>query len=292
MFINALLKLSRILRDSMTRDRIKRKRRNEWIKRHGITGLFKSGVSLYFYDDAQSRISIEAPIQYVDLLYRITVMVGKECGITVTTKHKTIKHPLTLTSIQQGLDTLKGAVFTKTKVIVTDANKDAIAQDFFGYSDKKLAVPTQHGGDDAPVTHDSVNGFNTLSVLAGVTKQYGDIADEVVTQLNGFEGNPSSIYYKNRNLYNKCVKYMEQVVKHFNILINAMSHDINVLLKLDNGLLAMTRERDRVEQTGGTWEGPDVRTSGSLNKAPVTKGQHTEAHPEKGGKKRFFKNKK
>jgi hypothetical protein len=175
---------------------------------------------------------------------------------------------------------LKRAVFTKTKVVVTDTNKDILARDFFGYSDTKINVNVKHG-DEAPVIHDSDNAYNSLDILINVTKQYADISAEVLEQLQKLEGNPSSVFYKNRNLYNESVKNMKVVVNYFNKFITAIGHDMNTIIKLDNGLLAMTRERDSVEQSGGKWTGADIRTSQSTATADNTTGTHTKMQTDK-----------
>lgn len=40
-----------------------------------------------------------------------------------------------------------------------------------------------------------------------------------------------------------------------------MTHDLNTVMKLDNGILEMSRNRDRIEQTGGQWTGPTSNPS-------------------------------
>lgn len=279
-FINLLIQLSHSLKESYTKNKMKRKAMMEWIKANGISGLFKSGISLYFYNPKISKIDITDPCKYVDMLYRMTVMIGEQCGIKVTTKHKTIKDAIHFNSIEQGMGILKRAMFTKTKVVVTDTNKDILARDFFGYSDTKINVNVKHG-DEAPVIHDSDNAYNSLDILINVTKQYADISAEVLEQLQKLEGNPSSVFYKNRNLYNESVKNMKVVVNYFNKFITAIGHDMNTIIKLDNGLLAMTRERDSVEQSGGKWTGADIRTSRSTATADNTTGTHTKMQTDK-----------
>ncbi len=279
-FINALIKLSHSLKESYTKNRMKRKARMDWIKKNGISGLFKSGIRLYFYNPDTSRVDIDQPCKYVDMLYRMSVMIGTQCGIKVTTKHKTIKNPIKFNSIEQGIGILKRAMFTTTKVVVTDSNKDVIARDFFGYSDTKINVNVKHG-DEAPTIHDSDNAFNSLDILINVTKQYADISMEVLEQLEKLEGNPSSVFYKNRTVYNDSVKNMKIIVNYFNKFITAIGHDMNVMLKLDNGLLAMTRQRDTLEQSGGNWEGPDVRTTKSTATSDNTTGNHTKLQNDK-----------
>ena len=58
---------------------------------------------------------------------------------------------------------------------------------------------------------------------------------------------------------------MDLIVGKYNQFIKSMAHDLKVILSLDNGILKMTRERDATEQSGGKWEGPDVRASNTQN---------------------------
>ena len=278
-FISMLMKLGHSLKESYTKSKMKRKARHEWIKANGIAGLFKSGIHLYFYNPKISKVDVTDPCRYVDLLYRMSVMIGKQCGITVTTKHKTIKDPIQFSSIDQAVGILKNAMFTKTKVVVTDSNRDVIARDFFGYNPTKINVDVQHGVD-APTINDSDNAYNSLDILINVTQQYAEISKEVLEQLDKLEGDSTSVFYKNRSLYNSSVKNMKLVVNYFNKFITAIGHDMNTMLKLDQGLMEMTRQRDTVEQTGGKWEGPDVRTTQGTA-IYNSQGQHTKVNNNK-----------
>lgn len=264
--INGLLRLSSVIRDSVAKSKVKNHRKYEWIKKHGIGELFKSGISLYFYSDKNSNMDFNTPAQYVDMMYRLTKMIGESCGIKLTAaaNHRTISNPIMFKNIDEGLRKLNGAILTPTKVVVTDNNRDALAREFFGYSNEKIPVNVSHG-ENGPVVRDSNNIYNKMEILSLTTKQYCDVAAAVLEQLKRFEGDVNSIYYKNRKAYNYAVEGMKTVVNRYNQFIKAMAHDLKVMLTLDNGLLKMTRERDATEQTGGKWEGADVRVSPKPN---------------------------
>ena len=244
---------------------MKNYRKKEWIRKNGITGLFKSGIHLYFYSDKLSSYDTETPARYVDLLYRLSKQVGENCGIRLTAaaQHKTISNPIDFGSISEGLNKLKNVILTKTKVVVTKQNEAMLAREFFGYSDEKMNVAVTHG-NDKPV-HDSNNIYNRLEILAILTKEYSKISQEILDQLMKFEGDANSIYYKNRSMFNKARDAMDLIVGKYNQFIKSMAHDLKVILSLDNGILKMTRERDATEQSGGKWEGPDVRASNTQN---------------------------
>lgn len=259
--IAGLAKMSSIARDSMRRSNLKRARRKEWIQKHGIAELFKGGISLYLYNDRTNSMDFNTPCRYVDFLYRLTKAIGETCGIQLTqaAKHKSVPDPIKFTSVKEGMYKLSQVVFTKTKVVVTDANKTALQNEFFGYNDNKLNVAVTHGTDQ--VVRDSANIYNRLDAMILIIKQYAEISKAVLDQLSKLEGDVNSVYYKNRPVYNKAKDNMTEVIKKYNQFISATSHDLNQIMKLDNGLLKMTRERDMTEQGGGKWEGPDIRVN-------------------------------
>ena len=263
--VNGVIKMGSIIKDAIVSNKMKNYRKKEWIRKNGITGLFKSGIHLYFYSDKLSSYDTETPARYVDLLYRLSKQVGENCGIRLTAaaQHKTISNPIEFGSISEGLNKLKNVILTKTKVVVTKQNEAMLAREFFGYSDEKMNVAVTHG-NDKPV-HDSNNIYNRLEILAILTKEYSKISQEILDQLMKFEGDANSIYYKNRSMFNKARDAMDLIVGKYNQFIKSMAHDLKVILSLDNGILKMTRERDATEQSGGKWEGPDVRASNTQN---------------------------
>lgn len=259
--LNGLVKMSEVARDSMRRTKLKNYRRKQWIKNHGIGDLFKSGINLYLYDDNTSKMDLDTPARYVDFLYRLTRAIGESCGIKLTkeAQHRTIRNPITFKNVNEGMYKLDKVLFNKTKVVVTNNNKEILAREFFGYSDEKINVAVTHGTDQ--VVNDSSNIYNKLNALILITKEYAKISEAVLTELAKLEGDVNSVYYKNRPVYNKAKDNMSIVIKKYNQFINAMAHDLNTIIKLDNGLLKMTRERDIAEQNGGSWDGPDVRVN-------------------------------
>lgn len=271
--INGLIRMGTAIRDSVVKGKLKNYRKWEWIKKNGITGLFANGIHLYLYSDQSSKYDTDTPARYVDLLYRLTKQIGENCGIRLTdaAKHKTISNPIQFNTISEGLNKLKKVVLTKTKVVVNENNKDMLAREFFGYSSEKLNVAVTHGNSETAV-RDSNNIYSRLDVLMLLTKEYSKISMEVLNHLKGFEGDSNSIYYKNRKMFNLALDGMKLIVEKYNQFIKAMASDLNTIIKLDNGLLAMTRMRDSTEQSGGKWEGEDIRTqNGVLSKGAPDK---------------------
>lgn len=247
--INGLLRLGSVIRDSVVKNKLKNHRKMEWLKKHGIGDLFKNGVHLYFYNDRNSNYDLNEPVRYVDLLYRMTKMIGKNCGIQLgeANARKPVKDTVKFKDIPDGLGILKGIVLTKTKVVVTEQNKDLLTQQFFGYSDTKIDVAVSRNG--GPSVNDSANIYNRIDVMSAVTKEYCQISIEMLEKLRDLEGQSNSIYYKNRSLYNSSVSAMKEIVGRYNQFIKCLAHDLKVMLTLDNGLLEQTRHRDETEQS-------------------------------------------
>lgn len=265
--INTLIRLSHIIRDTISSMNIKMRRKTDWIKNHGIKDLFASGISLYFYSDNNSMIDLDEPVRYVDLLYRLTKTIGENCGFRLNNnaQHKTISKPIKFKTIKEGLNILNGTIMTKTKVVVNGNNQKILEREFFGYSDTKIPVKTYYDNSDKGINN-SDNIYNRFETLILTTKKYAEVSKEILDALEKAQGDLDGVYYKNRKLYNESYSAMEKIVGFYNKIVSALSHDMNVILKLNTGLLEMTRQRDKVEQNGGEWTGADIRTDNSMSK--------------------------
>lgn len=262
--LKGLSSLTANIRESSERSRINRHARLEWIKKNGITGLFKSGKYFYFYNDTDAAFNMVIPVQYVDLLYRLSVDIGKKCGVTVTEQgyHGTIKNPIKYGSIEDGMAKIRSLNMTKTKVIVTDKNKDALINEFFGYSDKKINVKVWNEEANRAI-YESNNVYNKLMCFAVITAKYSQVTDQILEVMQGLQGNMNSIYYKDRNAYNKYVGYMETIVKTYMSITKAATSDLTEMLSLDKeGVKDVTASRDAGNKLPEGAE--DRRTSGAL----------------------------
>ena len=264
--VNGLLSAINTAKDASEASRIKRQRKLDWIKKNGITGLFKSGVSFYFYDGTTSTFDMTRPIQYVDMLYRLSVAIGKQCGVQPTQQgyHGTIKNPIKFSTIGDGMSMIKTLQMTKTKIIVTDENKDALTNEFFGYNDKKINVKVWNAEANKAI-YESNNIYNKLQLFGVITNQYLDVTLAILQVLEKMQGDMNSIYYKNRNLYNDAVNNMNIIVTTYRKLINATVSDLAEMQKFDKSVLDATHAQDVAVQTGQKYEGETRRTTGSMD---------------------------
>ena len=261
--INGILRLGNIIRDSATRSKYGIYQMHQWIKKHGISELFAGGISLYFYNDKISRYDFETPEKYIDMLYNLTRMIAKETGIHLTQEAKRagVKDPIRFGNVVEGMDKLRQVTLIKTKVVVTDNNKDMLAREFFGYSPEKLKVQVKTEEGDI---NQSYNIYNRLSLMQTITADYMKISLAVLEALDRMEGDTNTIFYKDRNKYNKAVKNMKIIVQRYNEYIRCMAYDTNQILKLNNGLKDITQKHDTADAKGEKYEGKDIRTKNEL----------------------------
>ena len=260
-FVELMFKMAKSFRDASNQSREAFKSKSQWIKDHGISGIFARGISLYLYDDRTSTINTNEIIRYVDMLYRLTKAVAGTVGLRFTDKanRTPISNPLQFNSIDTGLDILRNVVLTKTKVIVTKENEAALAKEFFGYTDAKLNVK-----DSSGVRSKSANIYNRMAAIAQITGEYAEITRGVVDAVAQLEGDVSSVYYKNRKAYTKAVSVLQEITALYNRIAAAISHDMNAIMKLDKGILAITNEHDKATASGKSWDGLDIRSTGGL----------------------------
>ena len=273
--VNGLLAATNAARNASEANRIKRKRKMDWIKKHGIGAIFAGGVSFYFYDDNTGTFDMTRPCQYVDMLYRLSINIGKKCGIQPKPEayHGTIKNPIKFTTIGDGMAKIKTLQVTKTKVVVNDNNKEALANEFFGYNEHKINVKVWNEEANKAI-YQSNNVYTKLEMFSLITNQYLNITLGIMEVLEKMQGDMNSIYYKNRNLYNDATNNMQIIATTYRKLINACVSDLAQMNKFDKSILASTRERDTAEQTGQKWEGEEHRTSGSMVKTNKNENQY------------------
>ena len=225
--------------------KVKQIRIREFIKTNGILGIFKAGVSLYFYDPkTPGDISI-APFQYIELMNNVAVDILKEHGLT--TGLDKIDLGLSTMSIRysnakQGLAILSGVVLTKTKIVVDDHNKKALEELFFGFNQNNRV------NINSPDKYDKImrsgNIYNKLNNLLNWSDLSCKKIAKSIQAVQNLQNDTNSIYYTDRDKFNSCIEKLKQVEKCFNRFLNAMVSDINTVMKLNNGILEATNAKD------------------------------------------------
>ena len=233
------LQLIRKIKTFVRRVRVKQNVRNEWIKEHGIKGLFESGISMYFYNDKLHGFVSTEPMRYLELMYDITREIGKRIGIPdtgriVNSNYKYEK--IRFNSISQGLSLISGVVLTKSKIIINEKNEAELAEIFFGYT------PNKFKGNEK-----SNNVYNILDSMADMIESFTKITEGFIKKAQNLESDPHSIYYKNRKEYDKAIDSFKIVMKGFSRFSKALAHDMSVIMRLNNGILEETNKRDSID---------------------------------------------
>ena len=227
----------------------KSNRTNDWIKKHGIFGLFEHGVYLYLYDDKNTSINVVKMIlEYLDMLEAASQTICKEYRLntSIFTDHindalhqfnngKLMFKRVQYSNVNTAISRINNIRMEKTKIVVTNANKDALEAMFFHYSPSKNADSK------------SLNLYNNLIVMLDIVSKSASECNKFLSALDNMERDTNSIYYKDRNRYNAVVKSMKQVVDGYNRLIKVITSDSNQYINVNSGLLQKTHDRDDVD---------------------------------------------
>ena len=258
--IKFLMNLARRIREYMTRSRIKRDKIKRWVKNHGVKAVFEPGYSFYFYDDKTGKFNTNDALRYCDLLFKLTKQIADRCGLSLNFNNPVrINNPIGYGSIERGIELINGVVMSKTKVVITDKNESYFRHVLFGYSDTKIPMiktENDENGDEVnKLENESFNIYNSFSAILSIISQCSKLTNEVVIAMANLEGDPNSVYRSNYSEYRKMVKNISIVVKGYNTIIKALNADLNTMLKIDNGVLEMTKAHDEADRNGQHWDG-------------------------------------
>ena len=267
--IRGIRGIIKFIRDLITKIKVfitKRVKRNkqykDWIKKHGIAGLFSKGFSLYFYNDKTNNVEISDAFAYMHLCLNLTAEVARTCGINPPQVEKGKangkdssfaqvfnKKAITYASLENGIDKLNAVVFTKSKIIVTKDNQEMLADIFFGYSDDKIttgvAVPDVNFNIHSDIKMKSVNIFNALTYILEWAGSMMTSTEKWMNDLQKISSNKNSIYYTDPQKFRDCLNAMKQIIKGYSRLIKCLTHDTSACMKLDNELIKAVNDIDR-----------------------------------------------
>lgn len=213
-----------------------------WIKKHGISALFKDGIWLYTWSDqGDHRDNLRASLQYIDLMSRVlqTIrdsMYNKKEQLPI--QSAVIKDlvagmefkPIKYKNIEDGVNVLRNVVFSKEKVIVTESNQADLEELFFG-----ITAGTK-----------SNNIYNWLEMLGKSYDNLGKNCEQVLEQLKDLEGNYDSVYGKNPKLYVMLISSTKSISKELTKFSKIISHDVSKVMELNSGLYELMKEHDDI----------------------------------------------
>lgn len=279
-FIKFLRKLGKLIREHLARSRAKRNKIKAYISKYGIGAIFQKGYSFYTYNDHTGRFTLEDMIKTSDLLYRTTMIIAHNCGLRINAQSPLAADsyglkPLPVNSAEQGEKFINGMLLTKSRLNIVDNNEEYIINTLFGFSNgDKLNRYTKNvdANGNEVINHEKLsnNFYNAALVTLDHITIAAQYAGEVAKEIENLEGVPDSIYRRNYETWKKSVDQMKSVMKGFQRIINAMNHDINTMLKIDEYVIQLTNEHDAAQQSGQSYNGETRYANNAMNQSQQT----------------------
>ena len=238
-----VIQIVKSIKQSMRALTVKRRNIADFIQKNGIKGLFAKGVSLYFFDIKNPGSIDEAPLQYCDLLYRLTTAIAKEVNYNMEPINSGNIQRIQFKNIEQGLNIIKGITLTKTKIIVNDENEDQIAKIFFGYTKEKAGV-VKEKENSFEVQHKSINIYNAYETISNFLEYCSKGSTKFVEYMEKLDSDVNSVKYKDKNKYNQVLESMKVVNKGYDIFLKALTHDMKVVMNMFNQMANETQAKD------------------------------------------------
>ena len=233
--IQFIRKLGQNLKMTIRRITTRMKRIHQFIKANGISGIFAKGVYLYFYNDKNCTY-MNSALQYIDMCDRLTGIIANNVNMRGSWHSSNILpngvNPITFGNFDKGLDMLRGVVLTKTKVIVTQDNQGKLAELFFGYTGTPANL----------ATGESNNIFYKIKTISDATQAYLDKTEKFMGELQSAHDDPANAGRIEQ--YNQAIKSMTIIKNSIQKFIKALVHDNNEAIKLNNGILEETKQKD------------------------------------------------
>lgn len=232
-----VIQIVKSIKQSMRALTVKRRNIADFIQKNGIKGLFAKGVSLYFFDIKNPSSIDEAPLQYCDLLYRLTTVIAKEVNYNMEPINSGNIQRIQFKNIEQGLNIIKGITLTKTKIIVNDENEDQIAKIFFGYTKEKAGV-VKEKENSFEVQHKSINIYNAYETISNFLEYCSKGSTKFVEYMEKLDSDVNSVKY------NQVLESMKVVNKGYDIFLKALTHDMKVVMNMFNQMANETQAKD------------------------------------------------
>ena len=237
--------------------RLKNKKKWAWIKKHGITALFKNGVSLFFWNDQTNKYEVSDALAYLKMFWDTCSMICEKANIkeNVPEEKFEIKQMIDLLSkdvefkqmriksLGDAIQKINGTSLSKSKMLVNDNNQNELAELFFGYTNEKYELMEREGENSKNIDI-SKNIYNKMNILLDAFAKCSEYVGVVIERLAELEGKPNTIYQNNPKLYNECVTAAGAVTKGLNRFNSAISYDLSEIMKIDNGLNELVSKAD------------------------------------------------
>lgn len=229
-----------------------------WIKAHGIKGLFAEGLNLYFFDEKNTCVDMTNIGSYLQLCIDLTKAISDNCNVDLPVQQIDLIHELgdfrrvKYKSIEEGVNYLKSILIAKSKLIVNDQNEEVLTALFFGISVDKYTVMVNNANGGQFKYRASANILKQYELASTVTSNVVSFVEKALEELENLEKHPTSVYYTDKtDVYEPCVKYMRVVVKYTQKIVAGLVSDIQEVMSMNNGMMERTKMADTyLSQTG------------------------------------------
>ena len=249
--INLFAKLINTLKAWLKKSAYKRDRLRQWIDKHGIVGLFSSPISMYIWNDHTNDVDFDDIVYDINLLTYLT----RYCGETAKLDDKYMdwfnqfprnwlpfgmapnhKNGFPNTP-EDAWDKIRGIESIKTRIVVNENNENLLREIFFGKTDKTSFVKFNPNSGSDDTIYKSNNIYNRMEYILDACKFYANEAGKVMDGYHKIEGDQNSIFYTDHNLYSQNYKYLKGITKNFSTIAHWLSHDMKVVMYLNDGVL-------------------------------------------------------
>lgn len=227
----------------------------DWIKAHGIKGLFADGIKLYFFDEKNTQVDFPNIASYMRICIDLTTAICDNCNVRVAGGEPNLEQSfgsykkLTFRSIEEGINQLKGILVAKSKIVVTDENEETMEALFFGVSVNRIRVSNPVAGTSRTVSNNILEQYNLAMSAASMVLKF---VESAMTELENLEKKPTSVYYTDKSaVYDPCAKYMRIVVKYIQKMVNGLTADTEEIMKINNGMIERTKQADELRDRTG-----------------------------------------
>ena len=210
-----------------------------FLKRYSLSGIFKDGIKMYFYDLDNPAEVDDAINKWMALVCDVDEAACKQVGVKVNlmaNKNQVARSPRLMINgnVEKGINLLNQVQLTRTKSLFPEdkQKQEVIADCLFGYTKEKGANGR------------SVNVMNTLEFVATNWTFVLKAADELAARLDDMIGDQNSPYYRKRVKYDQSVQALQVVLKTCKAVINGISADIATISKLNTALMEAAQKQD------------------------------------------------
>lgn len=196
-----------------------------FIKQYGFEAIFASKIKMYFVNFNNPYL-VDDSLETLLALSVDTVNASLRSAGFAEMQQPYKRNPQMNIggNVKRGIELLNGVQLVKSAMILpeNEADRERIAEAFFGYSDQK--------GPDGK----SVNTVNRMQWICDEWCRFMEYVDKITAQFDSLAQQQQSIYYTNKAKYDTAMKGLETVTKTCKAVVSAMQYDIETMIKLNN----------------------------------------------------------